>query len=107
MKAITTDSVEFIEWVKRCEELIQKHYDTYLPTFSNKEEYTTLSVKSGRKYIKLIHNHSVWAFVNKENSDILKPASWAAPAKHARGNINDDFNGMGGITVHGPAYMRG
>jgi hypothetical protein len=54
----------------------------------------TLDIEPGRKYIKLVSNkggnsRSVWCFINKETGDIMKAASWAAPAKHSRGNVAD------------------
>lgn len=53
----------------------------------------TLELESGRKYTRLVmtqgSHRSVWGFVNNETGDILKAASWKAPAKHARGNIKD------------------
>lgn len=63
----------------------------------------------GPKYVKIISNRSVWGFIVKETEgkfrkgDILKAASWAAPARnHARGNILD-----GGYSIcwTGPHYM--
>ena len=50
-----------------------------------------LDIEDGRKYVKLVSNRngsrSVWCFVDKATGSIFKPASWKAPAKHARGNI--------------------
>jgi len=50
--------------------------------------------EEGRKYIKVIHGTSVHSFIQKEDDkkfksgDILKAASWDAPARNfARGNI--------------------
>ena len=58
-----------------------------------------IQIAGGRKYIKIIKvddggngSKSVHSFVNAENGDILKPASWRAPAKHARGNIFKKIN---------------
>lgn len=34
-----------------------------------------------------VRGGSAYAFIDNETGDILKPASWAAPAKHARGSI--------------------
>lgn len=38
--------------------------------------------------------------------DVLKPASWKKPAKHARGNIFDADNGLNCMGEYGPAYLR-
>ena len=56
-----------------------------------------LSVKSGRKFDKVIHGTSVWGFVAKTDGmlkgipyfvgDVFKAAGWRAPAKHVRGSI--------------------
>jgi hypothetical protein len=69
-----------------------------------------LGFLEGKKYIKITkHNHgSVWGFVVKEDGpkfrkgDILKAASWAAPATNAaRGNVFDGYK----IQWTGPAYL--
>lgn len=67
-------------------------------------------VKVGKKYIKLINGNAVWGFVVNTDDDvkfrkgdILKAATWAAPARNAaRGNVLD-----GGYTVDwtGPLYL--
>ena len=69
-----------------------------------------LAYKFGRKYIKMIDRNSVVAFVvNTDNDkkfkkgDILKAASYNAPARNAaRGNILD-----GGYPINwtGPLYL--
>ena len=68
-----------------------------------------ISFKIGKKYTKIITGGSVWGFIvnNDEGKfrkgDILKAASWAAPAKnHARGNILD---GGYSIAWTGPHYI--
>lgn len=74
------------------------------------EEFkNSFRVDPGRKYIKIISGGSCRAFIVKKDDgvykagDLLKPASWAAPAKHARGNvIEGKFSG--GWT--GPAYLK-
>ena len=70
-----------------------------------------LGYEVGRKYVKITkdNGNSVWGFVMIEGDkmfragDILKAASWAAPARNkARGNILD-----GAYTIHwtGPNYL--
>ena len=66
---------------------------------------------TGQKFIKVVNNNSVKAFVVKEDGgrfkmgDILKPASWRAPAKNsARGNV---LEAGYAIQWTGPLYLRG
>lgn len=69
-----------------------------------------ISVKMGKRYIKIIKAGSVWGFIVIDDNDklfrkgdILKAASWATPARNkARGNILD-----GGYSVSwtGPHYL--
>lgn len=70
-----------------------------------------LAHRVGKKYIKIVvkeggEDRSAFCFVNKENGDVLKPASWSAPAKGARGNIFDAHNGLRTMSWTGPAYLR-
>lgn len=58
-----------------------------------------LRIEEGNKFIKVIHDSSVHSFIvikddgKFKKGDILKAASWRAPAKNfARGNIlNNDY----------------
>ena len=66
-------------------------------------------ISEGKKYIKVISNRSVWGFIVKNDDgkfkrgDILKAASWAAPAKNAaRGNVFDGYS----ICWTGPHYLK-
>ncbi len=69
----------------------------------------TLSLEPGLRYIRVVQtsagSRSVYAFIDKTNGDILKGASWKAPAKHARGSIFDE-NPLKMMGPHGPAYLR-
>lgn len=92
------------EFVRKCQELLNDHN-------RNHSWETMLTIKNGRKYDKMITNQStdthatrVFAFINKTNGDILKPATWNSPAEHNRGNIYDE-NPMLFIHWTGPAYM--
>ena len=78
--------------------LLEKIHEDY-----NKLGYShrtlDLSLKPGRKFIKVVEGNRVWGFVAKVDGthkglpmakgDILKAAGWRAPAKHSRGSIFD------------------
>jgi hypothetical protein len=95
------------EFVERCQAIVDKHRQDNFPTLDRQ----VLVVDKGRRYYKVIStegdvHRSCWAFVDSTNGDVLKPASWRAPAKHARGNIFDENEGMGSIGPYGPAYLK-
>ena len=69
-----------------------------------------VKVMQGKKFIKVIKENGVFAFVMKEDSgrfkkgDVLKPASWRAPAlNQARGNV---LRGNYPIEWTGPLYLK-
>ena len=97
---------------------INEHYRNWTsnwdnPTDSRNKFKDGLSVKSGRKFDKVIHDNSVWGFVAKTDGvlkgvsyfvgDVFKAASWAAPAKHVRGSIFDTNTDWFAWT--GPNYL--
>jgi len=69
-----------------------------------------IRIEEGRKYVKIIQGNSVWGFVVKgqdklfQQGDILKAASWAAPARNKpRGNVlQGDFSW---VRWTGPEYL--
>lgn len=68
----------------------------------------SFEIKEGKKYIKVIGDKSVKAFIVKEDGyykkgTVLKAASWNLPAKHSRGNVLD---GNYHVTWHGPLYLK-
>ena len=74
--------------------------------FDLEENY---EVKEGRKYIKIIRNRSVSAFISKvdfkhfKKGDVLKAASWNTPALNsARGNVFEQGYPM---QWTGPVYL--
>ena len=94
-KEPTTNGLSFDEAMDTLLVKIQENYDTR--TFSGKK--LDLSLKPGRKFVKVIEGDSVWGFVSLVNGehrdapifvgDIMKAAGWAAAAKHSRGSIFD------------------
>lgn len=90
-------------FVDTCRATVAAHYAKNLPTLTP----TTLSTKAGRRYLKIIRNdsggsRSVYGFVDLTNGNILKAATWKAPAKHARGNVLDASTWA---KAHGPYGM--
>ena len=80
--------------------------------YSSGVEKVDITIKPGRKFIKIIRDNSVWGFVAKSDGvhkgvpmitgDVLKAAGWSAPAKHTRGNIFD--NNQDYFSWTGPDY---
>jgi len=71
-----------------------------------------LTTERGGRYVRVVVSdrdpstgRSVYCFVDTTNGDILKAASWKAPAKHARGNIFSD-NPLSAVTEYGGRYLR-
>ena len=73
---------------------------------------SVLSIERGRRYVRVVRadanggSRSVHCFVDTTNGNVLKAASWKAPAKHARGNIYNEDNGLGCMGEYGAAYLR-
>jgi hypothetical protein len=116
METIQTESTELVNPQRNFDQCFAKFlegarakvaaYDSGFPTL----EASTLEVIPGSRYLKIAiqrgTGRSVWAFIDKTNGDVLKPAGWKAPAKHARGNIFDLSFGLKNCNHHGPAYLR-
>ena len=71
----------------------------YLIANYNERGYNSeleVTINKGRKYWKVITDNSVNCFVDVNNGDVYKPASWNKPAKHVRYNLltnpQDCFN---------------
>lgn len=75
-------------------------------------QYKELVVEIGKKYIRLWSGNGCWGFISRvdgdlkgsqiKKGDLLKPATWKAPAKHARGNI---LEGTARWSEYGPNYL--
>ena len=96
-----------------------------LPELAKKYDGNRLNkewtVEFGKKYAKITDNYdtsgcrvkSVWGFVvlkectvcgiDYKPGDLLKAASFKAPAKHARGNL---LEGTAEYDLYGPAYLN-
>lgn len=95
---------------------IQNYLDVQ-NSISDAPRDTTLSVLSdGKSYIKIGRNgYGVHSFICKRDintkaitakkGDIMKPASWQAPAKHPRGSVYD-VESYTGYRWTGPHYLK-
>ena len=89
------------------ENIIQKYvgWTRNSSAFSNSTTYETkfrngVTTTTGRKFIKIICDNSVWGFVALtdgthksipyKRGDVFMAASWSAPAKHVRGTVFTD-----------------
>lgn len=94
----------FLEGVKK---IVENHSLT-LPV----EVRETITADIGSRYVRVMRvrqgetSGSAHCFVDKRNGDVLKAASWKAPAKHARGNIFDPDNGLNCVDEYGAAYLK-
>ncbi len=76
-------------------------------------QWRELTVEVGNKFIRLWDGTMCWGFISRvdgdlkgspiKKGDLLKAATWKAPAKHARGNIID---GTARYGVYGPEYIK-
>lgn len=79
----------------------------YSPDPADAEAYfKPVTVMKGRKYLRIVSNNgqkSVYCFVDATNGDILKAATWAAPAKGARSSIfrPDEWENRGTVLAYG------
>ena len=77
---------------KHCLTLCDALVDNFKQQHPNSEPYK-FYIESGRKYHKIImetggNSRSVHAFVDKKTGEVYKAASFKAPAKHVRYNLN-------------------
>jgi hypothetical protein len=76
-------------------------------------QFKPVIVEVGNKFIRIWHGTSCWGFISRvdgdlkgapiKKGDLLKAATWKAPAKHSRGNIID---GTAQYGVYGPSYIK-
>ena len=104
MSGAKADYEEFFTARGKKEIVPGSYADTQLKEYDSKTK-----VFIGKKFIKVVQDRSVFAFIVKEDTDkfkkgdILKPAGYNAPAQNgARGNV---LTGNYYIQWTGPLYM--
>jgi hypothetical protein len=92
-------------FIEKVRERITEYYTTSFPSL----QVPKVEVNKGRRYWKFVrvdNQQSVIGFVDTKNGDILKAATWRAPAKHSRGSIFSLSLGMEAMTSCGSVrYM--
>ena len=86
---------------------IDQHYACDFPTLS----VPRLEAMRGARYVRVVRaetggctSRSAHCFVDTTNGNVLKAASWKAPAKGVRANIYRDDSGASGVTEYGAVY---
>jgi len=98
-KEPTTNGLSFDEAMDSLLEKIQENYASRYGENHKPSKKLDLSLKRGRKFIKVIEGSRVCGFVSLVDGthkdapifvgSIMKAAGWRAPAKHSRGSIFD------------------
>ena len=98
-KEPTTNGLSFDDAMDSLLEKIQENYASRYGENHKPSKKLDLSLKRGRKFVKVIEGSSVWGFVSLVDGthkdapifvgDIMKAAGWSAAAKHSRGSIFD------------------
>jgi hypothetical protein len=97
-------------------QLIAARISEFLAALNAKSEYGTFEGKTPAevyvvRYVRVAQvtggQRRAYAFIDITNGDILKPASWKSPAKHARGNIFAADLGLSCCGRYSVAYMNG
>jgi hypothetical protein len=99
---VNSDTPQFQSWFAGQVKISHDDMKANFPTLP----LATFRADFGTRYVKIVRDDSAHAFIDRTNGDVLKPASWKAPAKHARGNIFNPDNGLSQMGPYGPAYLR-
>lgn len=89
-------------WLELVQAMVTQDFVRQFPNYP--EDPPILSIDpNGKKYVRIVRKGSAYCFIDKTNGDILKAASWKAPAKGARGNIYA-ADPLAGVTPYGAVY---
>lgn len=96
---------EFVEFANKT---VSDHRDRLAPNLP----VVTLLIEWGPRFARIVRDEggpmhrSAFGFVDRTNGDILKSASWKAPAAGARGNVLDRSTWAGSHSPYGMTYRR-
>ena len=86
---------------------IPNFYQKHLDGYKGMDWKSNIVMSKGSKFMKLHDDGStgggsrVIGFINRNTGDIMKAASWKIPAKHARGNVLNEDNGLSALNGMG------
>lgn len=87
------------------ENMLLEHRNARFPTLPA----PSVEISTGKRFARIItkdgSSTSAYGFIDLTNGDLLKAASWKAPAMHARGNIFAE-NMLSGCGPYGMAYLK-
>lgn len=97
---------EFREALERFFAGVKKISDEYMTANYPRLTKPPFELQELQKRWRIVRETGVHCFVCKLTGDVLKAETWARPAKHARGNIFDENNGLAEMGPYGPAYLK-
>lgn len=100
---VTLTTPQFVSWLTKWNEKRKVDHTSKYEHVPFEESRAT----EGQRYIKIHIGNSVTTFIDKTTGDVLKSASYKAPAKGVRGNIFNADNGLDCMGPYGPHYLRG
>lgn len=116
MRTIDEKAIEYLKNNQVVSDFIDEVNTKRLNYYTNADmvnQYIPVIPEIGNKYIRLWTGNTCWGFISRvdgdlkgapiKKGDLLKPATWKAPAKHARGNIIDGTAQWG---EYGPSYIK-
>jgi hypothetical protein len=109
----TSESDEVKVWIENCQKIVDNYHNQDIAYKTDHK----LTIEDGKSFMRVYAGGRIYAFVAMKDSvtatlgtvkagDILKPATWKAPAKHARGNIVDQYQGLSMMGPFGPDYLK-
>jgi hypothetical protein len=115
MRTTNQKAIDYLEAnpiVKNFIKELNKFRKDYYVKADMPNQWKELTVEIGNKFIRLWDGTGCWGFISRvdgdlkgspiKKGDLLKAATWKAPAKHARGNIID---GSARYGVYSPEYL--
>jgi len=116
MRVIDEKAIEYLKGNPIVAAFIDEVNDKRFKYYTNAsmpDQYQDVIPEIGNKYIRLWCGSSCWGFISRvdgdlkgapiKKGDLLKAATWKAPAKHSRGNIIDGTAQWG---EYGPSYIK-